>query len=126
MHVVVGAGDDSMLRAAGTDSVNPDCVKSKPLALLKLMVRVDATFSPTLAGENASVTVGAVTVKSSGVGHAVAAVPADDGAALLVAPLAAMLTVAVSVFIAESVTVKVNLLAVPLKTTIACAVFAPD
>ena len=89
MQVVVGAGDVAMTRLAGTVSVKWDCVKSKPLALVKVMVRVEATFSPTLAGENASVTVGEIGVKVSGVGHAVAAVPADDGALLLVTPFAA-------------------------------------
>jgi hypothetical protein len=115
-----------MVRLAGTDWLKWDCVKSKPLALLKVMVSVEATFSPTLAGENASVTVGETGVTVSGVGHAVAAVPADDGAVLLVTPVAATATVAVSVFIAESVTVKVNVPAVPLNTTVTCGEAAPD
>ena len=37
-------------------------------------------FVLTLVGENASVTVGAAGVTVMGVGHAVAAVPAEDGA----------------------------------------------
>ncbi len=116
-----------MTRLAGTVSVKWDCVKSKPLVLPKVMVSVEATFSPTLAGENASVTVGDAGAKVSGVGHAVAAVPADDGAVLLVTPVvAATATVAESVFPAESVTVKVNVPAVPLNTTVACGVAAPD
>src|SRR5712692_5510516 len=78
LQVVVGAGEVWTLRLAGTVSVNPDSVKSKPLALLKVMVSVEATFSLTRAGENASVTVGGVSVTVSGVGHAVAAVPAED------------------------------------------------
>ena len=40
------------------------------------MVSVEATFSPTLTGENVSVTVGGIRVTVSGVGHAVAAVQA--------------------------------------------------
>jgi len=81
------------------------------------MVSVEATFSPTLPGENASVTVGGITVTVSGVGHAVAAVPAEDGA-VLVAPVDVNVTVAVSWLFAESVTVNVNVPAVPLGTTV--------
>jgi hypothetical protein len=53
VHVVVGAGVVTMLRLAGTVSVNPDCVKSNPLVLLNVMVRVEVAFTLTLAGENA-------------------------------------------------------------------------
>ena len=126
VQVVVGDGDVAMTRLAGTVSAKWDCVRSKPLALVKMMVRVEATFSPTLVGEKVSLTAGEIGAKVSGVGHAVAAVPADDGALLLVTPLVATATVAVSVFAAESVTVKVNVPAAPLKTTVACGVKAPD
>src|SRR5882757_1982613 len=76
LQVIVGAGDVWSARLAGTVSVKPDWVKSKPLALPKVMVSVEATFSPTLAGENASVTVGAEVVTDNGVGQAPALVPA--------------------------------------------------
>ena len=79
-QVVVGAGDIWMLKFAGTVSVKPDCVRSKPFALLNVMVSVAGTFSPTLVGENASVIVGGAGLTVSGVGHAVVAVPGDDGA----------------------------------------------
>ena len=87
------------------------------------MVSVEATFSPTVAGENASVTVGGVGATVSGVGHAVAAVPAEDGAAV-VAPVDVNVTVAVSWLFAESVTVSVNVPAIPLGTTVTCAALA--
>jgi hypothetical protein len=89
------------------------------------MVSVEATFSPTLAGEKASVTVGGTGATVIAVGHAVAAVPADDGAAV-VAPVGAKSTVAVSVLFAESVTVNVNVPAVPFQRTAACAALAPE
>ena len=107
LQVVVGAGEVCALRLAGTVSVKLDWVKSKPLALLNVMVSVEATFSPTLAGENASVTVGGASVTMSGVGHALTLVPADVGATLL-ALLDVTVTVAVSVSPAESVTTNVR------------------
>jgi len=125
LQVVVGAGDIWTVRLAGTVSVKPDWVKSKPLALLKVMVSVEATFSPTLAGENASVTVGGVGVTVSGVGQAVAAVPAEDGA-VVVAPVDVNATVAVSVLAAESVTLSVNVPAAPVETTVTWAALAAD
>ena len=93
VQVVVGAGALWMTRLAGAVSVKPDWVKSNPFVLLKVMVSVEATFSPTLAGENASVTVGAAGVTVRGVGHAAAAVPAVVGAAE-VAPVDVNVTVA--------------------------------
>src|SRR6266404_1024562 len=95
VQVEVGAGEVWTVRLAGTAWVKPDCVKSKLLALLNVMVSVEATFSPTLAGENASVTVGGVGVTVRGVGQAVAAVPAEAGA-VVVAPAAVNVTMAVS------------------------------
>jgi hypothetical protein len=50
------------------------------------MVSVEAAFTLTLAGENAAVTVGATGVTVMGVGHAVAAVPAEDGALTVATP----------------------------------------
>ena len=115
-----------MIRFAGTVSVKPDWVKSKPFALLKVMVSVDATFSPTLAGENASVTVGGASVTVSGVGQAVAAVPTDDGAFTVAAPLALNETPVESVRPAESVTVSIKVPALPLEATVTFAAPAPD
>jgi len=122
---VVGAGDVWTVRLAGTVSVKPDWVKSKPLALLKVMVSVEATFSPTLAGENASATVGGTGVTVKAVGHAVAAVPGENGA-VVVAPVDVNVTVAVSVLFAESVTLSVNVPAAPVETTVTCAALAAD
>src|SRR5258707_11963172 len=109
VQVVVGAGEVCTVRLAGTVSMKLDWVKSKPLALLKVMVSVEATFSPTLAGENASVTVGGVGVTVSGVGHAVAAVPGDDSAFTVATPAAVNETLAVlSLWAAESVNVSIT------------------
>ncbi len=127
VQVVVGAGEVCTVRLAGTVSVKLDWVKSKPLALLNVMVSVEATFSPTLAGENASVTVGAASVTVSGAGHAVAAVPAEDGAFTFATPLALNDTLAVlSIWPTESVTVSMRVPAAPVDATVTCAVFAPD
>jgi hypothetical protein len=106
-QVVVGAGDVCIAKLPGTVSVKLDWVKSKALALLNVMVSVEATFSATLAGENASVTAGGVSVTVSGVGHAVAAVPAEVGAKLL-ALFDVTVMVAVSASPAESVMVNVS------------------
>src|SRR5882724_4483739 len=125
LQVVVGAGEVCTLRLAGTVSAKLDWVKSKPLVLPNVMVSVEATFSPTLAGENASVTVGGASVTVSGVGHALAAVPAEDGA-VVVAPVDVNVTVAVSVLAAESVTLSVNVPAAPVETTVTCAALAAD
>ena len=95
------------------------------MALLKVMVSVEATFSATLAGENAALTVGGTGVTVIGVGHAAAAVPADDGA-VVVAPSDVNETVAASVLPAESVTVRVKDPALPLETIVTCAALAPD
>ena len=125
LQVVVGAGAVWRLRLAGTVSVKPDWVKSKPLALLKVMVSAETTFSPTLAGEKASASVGGSGVTVKAAGHAVAAVPGEDGA-VVVTPLDVNVTVAVSVRFAESVTLSVNAPAAPLGTTVTCAALAAD
>src|SRR5258707_13776931 len=127
VQVVVGAGEVCTVRLAGTVSVKLDWVKSKPLALLNVMVSVEATFSPTLAGENASVTVGGASVTVSGVGHALAAVPAEEGACTVAAPLAVNETLAVlSMWPAESVTVSIRVPALPGNPTVTCAELALD
>ena len=124
VQVVVGAGEVWTLKLAGTVSVKPAWVNAKPFVLLKMMVRVEATFSPTLVGENASATVGGTGVTVNGVGHAVAAVPAADGAAE-VAPVDENVTVAWSMLFAESVIVRVNVPAMPFQTAVTCGALAP-
>lgn len=86
---------------------------------------MDATFSPTLAGENAALTVGDAGATVLGVWHAVAEVPAEDGA-VLVAPLELKVTTAVSVLLAESVTVRVSVPLPPVETTVTCDALAAD
>jgi hypothetical protein len=88
------------------------------------MVSVEATFSPTLAGENASATVGATGVTVMGAGHAVAAVPVDDGAFTVATPAAVNETLAVlSMWPAESVTASMRVPALPVDMTVTCGVF---
>jgi hypothetical protein len=127
VQLVVGAGEVWMLRLAGTVSVKLDWVSANPFVLLKVMVSVDATFSPTLVGEKASVMVGGVGATVSDVGHAVAAVPAEDGAFTVAAPPAVNETLAVlSMWPAESVTVSIRVPALPVEATVTFAVLAPD
>src|ERR1700730_6273304 len=79
-QVVAGAAADAdvdTLKLAGSVSVRLACVRTKAFKLLSVIVSVETTFSPTLAGENASVTVGAEVVTVNGVGHAPALVPAE-------------------------------------------------
>lgn len=123
-HVVVGASgvdadeDVATLRLAGSVSVKFERVRAKPLALLSVIVSVETTFSPTLAGENASVTVGARAVTANAVGQA--PVPAFAGvtAALLIEPLELTESIAVSTALAESVTVRVIVPAAPVGVTV--------
>ncbi len=90
------------------------------------MVSTEATFWPTLAGEKVSLTVGAAGVTVRGVGQAVAAVPADDGAFTVAVPVELNDTVPVSERPAESVTVRVKVPGLPFDATFTCAVPAPD
>jgi hypothetical protein len=120
LQVVVGAGEVCTLRLAGMVSVKPDWVKAKPFVLLKVMVSVEAAFALTLVGEKSSVTVGGTGVNVMGVGHAVADVPALVGA-IEVAPVELNVTIACSVLLAESVTVRVNIPGVPFQTAVTCA-----
>jgi hypothetical protein len=133
LHVVAGAKDVdpedvAMLRLAGSVSVKLDCVRANPLELASVIVSVETTFSPTLAGENASVTVGATGVTVKALGHAEALVPAAVGvvAAAVIAPLALAARVAVSMAPAESVTVRVRVPDAPVGTTVTWAALAPD
>jgi hypothetical protein len=125
-QVVAGAAADAdvdTLRLAGSVSVRLACVSAKAFKLLSVIVSVETTFSPTLAGENASVTVGAEVVTVNGVGQAPALVPAEAGgvAALRMAPPAATVSVAVSVSPEESVTTSVTVPAVPFGVTVTWA-----
>lgn len=97
VQLVLGAGDAWMLRAAGKVVVKFDWVRSKASGLLKVMVSVEARFVATLAGENASVMVGATGFTVIGVGQALVAVPAEAGAFTVATPAALIETVPVSV-----------------------------
>jgi hypothetical protein len=126
-QLVVGAGEVWMIRLAGTVSVKLDWVSANPLALLKVMVSVEATFSPTLAGENASVIVGAAGTTVRGVGQAVAAVPTEDGALTVATPLESNDTLAeLSMWPAESVTVNLSVPALLGGAMVTCARLVPD
>jgi hypothetical protein len=131
-HVVAGATDVdaedvAMLRLEGKVSVKLDCVSANPLALLSVMVSVETTFSPTLAGENASATVGTTGATVKALGHAEALVPAVVGVdAAVIAPLALTARVAVSMAPMESVTVRVRPPDAPVGTTETWAAFPPD
>ena len=92
-QVVVGAGRVWIVRCAGNVSVKAAWVSAKALAFLKVMVSVDATFSLTVVGKNEVLTVGATGATVRGVGHAVTAVPAEDGALMVAAPCALKVTV---------------------------------
>src|SRR5258708_26737194 len=90
------------------------------------MVSVEATFSATIAGENASVTVGGVGVTVSGVGHAVAAVPGDDSAFTVATPAAVNETLAVlSMWPAASVTASIRVPPLPGQAPVTSAKLAP-
>ena len=126
VQVVAGAGVVSSERPLGTDKVMPDCVNANPLLLASVTVSAELALICTLAGAKASVIVGAATVRVMGVTHAVALVPAEDGA-VVVAPLALKLIVAVSVFPTESVTTKVNVPGpVPVEVTLTEELAAPE
>ena len=83
--------------------------------MLNVIVSVEATPGPVLAGENAWATVGGIGVTVSAVGQALALVPAEVGALLVALPEATVM-VAVSVAPALSLTVSVT---VPEPDTVA-------
>ena len=124
VQVVAGAGVVSSERPLGTDRVMLDCVNANPLLLASVTVSAELALTCTLAGAKASVIVGAATVTVMGVMHAVALVPAEEGA-VLAAPLALKLTAAVSVLPFESVTTKVNVPA-PVELTLTEELAAPE
>jgi hypothetical protein len=80
------------------------------------MVSVDTVLCTVVAGENDSLTSGATGATVMAAGQAVALVPAEDGAAV-VAVSAVSVTVSVSMFPAESVTVNVKVPAAGLTVT---------
>ncbi len=82
-QVVAGAGMVAIVRLAGRVCVRPVWVSAKPLLLVSVMVSVAVTLGATLPGEKASVTTGASGVTVSGVGHALALEPAEDGAVVV-------------------------------------------
>ena len=79
-QVVEGAGVLASESPLGSDSVMPDCVSANALLLIKVTVSTALVFTGTLVGAKASVTVGGVTLIVTGVTHALALVPAADGA----------------------------------------------
>jgi hypothetical protein len=123
VQVVAGVGVLAMVNALGSVSLKPVCVSAKPFALLKVMVSVEATLSPTLAGTNACDIVGATGAVDTAVGQAL--VPAVVGA-LLLALLEVTVTVAVSVAPAESVTVSVTVPVALPGRIVTCAEVAPE
>jgi hypothetical protein len=94
------------------------------LLLVKVKVSVEATFAATLVGKNAAVTVGGAGVTVIDAVQALAPVTAEDGAVLL-APEAVKLTMAVSKLRTESVTVSVKDPA-PLDVILTCDAAAPE
>src|SRR5580698_10412856 len=121
-QVVAAAGVAARVRFVGSVSAKLDCVSAKPLVFESVMVSVDTELFTVVAGENVSLTVGATGVTVMAAGHAVALVPADVGAVPMALP-AVSATVSVSMFPAESVTVKVK---VPgAGWTVTRAFFAP-
>jgi hypothetical protein len=121
MQVVAGAGEFAIANPLGTESLNPTSVRSNALLFVNVMVSTDEMLVMTLAGKNASLTVGDVGVVEMAVGQGL--VPADVGA-VLEALVAVTLMVAVLVAPAESVTVSVT---VPLPARIDNrAELAPD
>ena len=123
LQVLAGAGEPSV-KLAGSDTVIPDWVKAKALELPRVTTSMAVAFVATLAGENAALTVGAAGVTVMGAMHALALVPAEDGA-MVFAPPAVKLTTAVSVLPAESVTTRISVPA-PLEVTLTCALVAPE
>jgi len=92
-----------------------------------VIVSIATTFSATLAGANAAVTAGADGIMANAIGHAPAAEPAIAGVAavLLMEPLGLTDSVAVSMALASSVTVRVSEPA-PVGVTVTCSALAPD
>src|ERR1700722_18819166 len=99
---VATAGIAGIVRLDGSVISKLVWVSANGLLFASVTVRVDVTFSSTLSGENDALTVGATGETIKAVGHAVARVPADVGAALR-AEFALTVTVSASILPAESV-----------------------
>src|SRR5580704_6506198 len=69
------------LNEAGRVSVRADCVRANAFELFNVMVSVDATLVPVVAGTNASVSVGAAGLKVTALAQEL--LPAVAGAALV-------------------------------------------
>lgn len=120
VHVVDAAGEVAMVSEFGNVVVSLDCVRSNAFELLKVIVSVDGTVTPTLDGAKTSPIVGADGLTASAVGQAW--VPAVDGA-LAVALVDEIVIAAVSVLPKESATVRVRM---PVPDTETCALPAPE
>ena len=107
VQVVATAGVAAIVRLDGIVKSKLACVSAKPLLFASVMRSVEVPFSSTLSGEKDSLTVGAAGATVKAVGHAVARVPADVGAALE-AEFARTVTVSSSVLPAVSVMVSVK------------------
>lgn len=123
-QVVLRAGAPVAVRPAGNVSINAVCVNANGLVFDKVVVRLADAFTATLVGAKTCATAGAAGATLRGTGHAVATLPAFDGAVLVCAE-AVKLTVAVSEFPAESVTLTLSEPA-PLHLTVGCAVDPPE
>jgi hypothetical protein len=88
--------------------------------LFKVIVSVEVTVGPTVAGTNAAAIVGATGLNETACVHAL--LPAVDGA-VVVALVAPTVIVAMSVPPCESVTVRVK---VPEPVTVTCALVVPE
>jgi hypothetical protein len=123
-QVVAGAGVVATARPPGMVKVIPDCVSANRLLLESVTVSTALLFTGTLVGEKVSATVGDATVTVMGVTHALALVPADDGA-VVTAPFVLKVITAVSVLPAESVTINVKV-PLPLEFTATEELAAPE
>jgi hypothetical protein len=117
VQVVAGTGVLSNMRLAGKVSVMADCVKTKGLELVSVIVNTEDVLGATEAGENAASMVGAAGVTVICVGQALDWLPPDEGPEV-VAPVEVNVMVSVSVLPAKSVTVMVSVPG-PLQVTIA-------
>ena len=103
VQLVDGAGALATSTPLGNVSLKLACVRSNPFEFFNVMVSVDLTVSPTLAGANACVTVGAAGATTSAVGQAL--FPAVFGAELLAL---VVVTLIVALFVAPVLSVTVS------------------
>jgi hypothetical protein len=107
VQVVAAVAPAAAVRFSGKDTLRLDWVSANPFVFTSVRVNVDTALRATAAGENDALTEGATGFTASGVGQALARVPAELGAELL-AELDVNSTVSVSVLPAESVIVNVS------------------